>query len=1057
MNELLTRYILGLDIGIASVGWSVVEIDEEENPLRLIDLGVRTFEKAEMPKDGASLSAARRMARSTRRVIRRRRFRLLKAKRLLKQEGGLTAEDFLSSTEVKGLPINCWELRVEGLHRLLSDKEWAAVLLHLLKHRGYLSQRKSEQNDKELGALLSGVNTNHELLKEKQLATPAELAIKLFLPQEGKVRNHAGHYSHTFSRLDLEKEMRLLFDKQRALGNSHASKTLEEDFVELLMWQKPALSGEAILRMLGKCTFEPTEYKAAKNTYSAEYFVWLTKLNNLRIVQDGTIRALNEHERTLLLHQPFEKAKLTYKQVRQLLSLPESALFKGLPYQKDNAESATLMEMKAWHSIRKALEKNHLKAEWEGLKTQHALLDEIGTAFSVYKTDEDIKQYLAGKIAEPVLEVLLREISFDQFIQLSLLALSKIIPLMEKGLRYDEACREIYGDHYGQHQTDKRKLLPAIQANEVRNPVVLRSLSQARKVINAIIRRYDSPARVHIETGRELGKSFKDRQAIEKQQKENQAERERAVLKFKECFPSFVGEPKGHDILKLRLYDQQHGQCLYSGKSIDLHRLLEKGYVEVDHALPFSRSWDDSYFNKVLVLAKENQNKGNKTPYEWLDGEHDSPKWREFVARVKGCYFPQAKKQRLLKQSIEEDFIERNLNDTRYVARYLCQFVEGALLFKENDPHKKYVFASNGQLTAFLRSKWGFHKVRDDNDRHHAVDAVVVACTTVAMQQKITRYIREKEMKWATGEYIDYSTGEVKSLRFPEPWEHFHKEVQIRVFSEDPQADLAQALPHYPERNHEFVMPLFVSRAPTRKLSGQGHLETVKSPKRLSEGVAVLRVQLTQLTLGDLENMVNRDREPELYESLKSRLEAAGGKADKAFAEPFYKKGGTLVSSIKVARIQKSGVSVRQNKGIADNATMVRIDIFMKNQKYFIVPVYAWQAAKGFLPNKAAIAHKDENEWEEMNDTCQFLFSLYPNDLVKLVNKEGSFFGYYVSFDRAGASIAISEHDREISKGKKGLYRGLGVKTALSVEKYQVDVLGKEIHRCKSSKRQMIG
>jgi len=66
------NYVLGLDIGIASVGWAMVEIDEEENPIRLIDLGVRVFERAEVPKTGDSLAAARRLARSVRRLTRRR-------------------------------------------------------------------------------------------------------------------------------------------------------------------------------------------------------------------------------------------------------------------------------------------------------------------------------------------------------------------------------------------------------------------------------------------------------------------------------------------------------------------------------------------------------------------------------------------------------------------------------------------------------------------------------------------------------------------------------------------------------------------------------------------------------------------------------------------------------------------------------------------------------------------------------------------------------------------------------------------------------------------------
>lgn len=277
-------------------------------------------------------------------------------------------------------------------------------------------------------------------------------------------------------------------------------------------------------------------------------------------------------------------------------------------------------------------------------------------------------------MSETVLNALLENLNFDQFIQLSLKSLYKIVPLMEQGLRYDEACQQIYGDHFGKKSGEINRLLPPIPADEIRNPVVLRSLTQARKVINAVIRLYGSPARIHIETARELGKSYKDRKEIEKRQEQNRIEREKSVEDFKENFPHFVGEPKAKDILAMRLYKQQNGQCLYSGKPLNLHRLLEKGYVEIDHALPFSRTWDDSQNNKVLVLAGENQNKGNQTPFEWLG--KDEHQWALFVARVNGCRFPYAKKQRILTQKLDEQgFIERNLNDTRYIARFLVNFV----------------------------------------------------------------------------------------------------------------------------------------------------------------------------------------------------------------------------------------------------------------------------------------------------------------------------------------------------------------------------------------------
>lgn len=1061
------RYILGLDLGIASVGWALVLVDENEHPVGLLDCGVRAFERAEVPKTGESLALARRTARSIRRLIRRRAHRLLRLRRLLKREGLLTAADFAADGLPVAMPVDAWQLRVQGLDRKLAEKEWAAVLLHLVKHRGYLSQRKSEMQteDKELGRLLAGVAENHKLLANhpEQYRTPAELAVKLFAEQSGHLRNKGGNYSHTFNRLDLQKELHLLFAKQRELGNPFTSVELEAKVDDLLMTQRSALQGEAVLEMLGKCTFEPSEYKAAKNTYSAERFIWLTKLNNLRILHNGEERALNEHERKLLLDEPYKKAKLTYAQVRKILALPESAVFKGLRYGKDSdglkAESGALMEMKAYHKIRTVLEKAGLKGEWENRIRNPEVIDAIGTAFSLYKTDSDIQMALAGlALPEQVSEALLKGLSFDKFIELSLPALAKILPLMEQGLRYDEACTQVYGNHHGAKTQQDNLLLPVINADDIRNPVVFRTLTQARKVVNAIIRRYGSPLRVHIETARELGKSYKDRKEIEKRQEENRKERERAAAEFKEYFPYFAGEPKGQDILKMRLYKQQQGKCLYSGVPLDLGRLNEKGYVEIDHALPFSRTWDDSFNNKVLVLGSENQKKRNQTPYEYLGGAENSERWCEFQARVAGCHFPYAKKQRIQTAKLnEQDFIERNLNDTRYIARFLCNFIEHNLHLEGKG--KRRVFASSGQITALLRGLWGLRKVREENDRHHALDAVVVACSTVSMQQKITQAMQRRESL----EIVDTKTGEVKQ-RIPQPWDFFRQEVMIRVFSDNPREELAAKLNARPQALHEYVTPLFVSRAPNRKMTGQGHLETIKSAKRLSENISVVKKPLTSLKTKDIEKIVGYpNREPALYAALQERLAAYNDNPVKAFSEPFYKpakdgKQGSLVKAVRVEDVQKTGVMVRKDsngipQGIADNATMVRVDVFGKGGKNYLVPFYAWQVAKGVLPNKAVVQGKDESDWDEIDESYAFKFSLYPNDLIEIVSKKGKIFGYYAGLNRATGAIDIREHDLSKLKVKNGIHQSVGVKTVLSFQKYQTDPLGKETRLCKPEQR----
>ena len=1078
------NYILGLDIGIASVGWTIVEIDDKENPIRLIDLGVRVFERAEVPKTGDSLAAARRSARSIRRLIRRRAHRLLRARRLLKHEDVLKPEDFDENGFIKLLPNTPWQLRAAALDRRLAPLEWAAVLLHLVKHRGYLSQRKNEEQtaDKELGALLKGVADNTHALQAGNFRTPAELALNKFEKESGHIRNQRGDYSHTFSRKDLQAELVLLFEKQKKFGNPYVSDDLKNGIENLLMTQRPALSGDAIQKMLGHCTFEPAEPKAAKNTYTAERFIWLTKLNNLRILNQGSERPLTDTERAMLMDEPYKKSKLTYAQVRKLLGLDDTAFFKGLRYGKDNAESATLMEMKAYHAISRALEKEGLKDKKSPLSLSPELQDEIGTAFSLFKTDEDITGRLKGCLQPEILDALLKHISFDKFVQISLKALRRIVPLMEQGKRYDEACAETYGDHYGEKNSEEMLYLPPIPADEIRNPVVLRALSQARKVINAVVRRYGSPARIHIETAREVGKSKDERDKLDRQNNERKNDRDRRI---KDIQKYFGFDPKPKDILKLRLYEEQNGKCLYSnlksekgkclytGEAIELSRLFEDNYVEIDHALPFSRTWDDSLNNKVLVLKASNQNKGNQTPYEWLDGKNNSPKWREFVARVQSCNFPHSKKQRILLQKFDEEgFKERNLNDTRYVNRFLCQFVADHMQLTGKG--KRCVFASNGQITNLLRGFWGLHKVRAENDRHHALDAVVVACSTVAMQQRITRFVRYKEMNAFDGKTVDKETGEVlhQKTHFPQPWEFFTQEVMIRVFGkpdgkpEFEEADtpeklralLAEKLSSRPEAVHEYVSPLFVSRAPNRKMSGQGHMETVKSAKRLNEGISVLRVPLTQLKLKDLEKMVNREREPKLYEALKARLEAHKDDPAKAFTEPFYKhdKAGNRtqqVKAVRIAQVQKTGVWVRNRNGIADNATMVRVDVFEKGGKYYLVPIYSWQVAKGILPDRAVVAYADEENWTVIDDSFEFKFVLYANDLIKLTAKKNEYLGYFVSLNRATGAIDIRVHDTDSTKGKNGIFQSVGVKTALSFQKYQIDELGKEIRPCRLKKR----
>lgn len=1106
---------IGLDIGIASVGWAVLAPD------RIVALGVRAFDKAENEK-GEPLNLARRMARTARTRLERRALRLKRLRRLLRDAGLAPLADpaaFVTPPRSRHDPPNDpWHLRAQALDRRLAPDEWARVLYHLVKHRGFYAARKSEmavsanakdEQRKQKQGLLAGVARTEQLLgapESRRYRTLGELAAKDETFAQAK-RNKAGSYANSFSRLLLRDELHTLFTRQRELGNPHASEALHAQVDELFWHQKPALSGEAMLEMLGRCTFEKDEFRAAKRTWSAERFVWLTRLNNLRILHNGKHRALTEAERQVAVNLPYiqKTQPIKYIHLRKALDkavgFPDEASFAGLSYRHDakkDPENEKLGECKGWHELRKAFERAGLDSSWQRVSQDAALLDAIGTALSIYKTDDELRTELSKLgLSDAETETLL-PVSFSDFIQLSLKALRSILPHMETGMRYDEACKKAGYQHSQPRGSGVRSLLlPPLFREEVRtvgksrkivrvpilvrNPVVARSLNQARKVLNALIREYGSPTAVHIELGRDLSKSFEERREIKKGQDRFKAERDATIELFKETFNGREPNPRNQDLLKFRFYREQESQCPYCQQRLDIERLLEiPPYVEIDHALPYSRSFDDTQNNKVLVHTHENRDKGNRTPFEYLDGAADSARWRNFEAWVRGHKgLRKAKRERLLRRIFDErearEFAERNLNDTRYATRYFSNFVRQNLRFAEGAGEQP-VLTPSGAFTSFLRARWGLLKNREQSDLHHALDAAVVGAASHALIKRVSDFHRRDELvQLPDGKFADRATGEILSAEavtalgahFPKPWENFREELLARL-SADPKAAIASArFPQYSADDIERLKPIWVSRAPKRRNSGALHQETIRSAKLLDKGLSYISVNLQDLKLSDIDDIVGAyrldadgnpvldaeghpvpdPRNAPLIELLRQRLQAHGGDGKKAFAEPVHKpsapdKAAPLVRTVKLLSTQKGGVRVRG--GIADQASMWRVDVFEKGGRFYLVPIYqSDRRKKAELPRHAAIQGKSRAEWPIIDDSYNFRFSLFLNDPVELVTKDSRYFGYFAGLNVNTASISIASHDRNVHAGRDGTYTSLGVRTSLDFKKYHVDVLGR--------------
>ena len=167
------RYRIGLDIGIASVGWAVINEDKS----RIEDLGVRVFKKAE-EEDGKSLNLARREARGARRRVRRKAVRMKKVKEVLVEYNLISNKELESLYRITDEDKDVWQLRVEGLDKILDRKEWARVLTSIAKRRGYKSNRKIDEEDKEVGKLNKGTRENKRILEEKGYRTIGEMFYK---------------------------------------------------------------------------------------------------------------------------------------------------------------------------------------------------------------------------------------------------------------------------------------------------------------------------------------------------------------------------------------------------------------------------------------------------------------------------------------------------------------------------------------------------------------------------------------------------------------------------------------------------------------------------------------------------------------------------------------------------------------------------------------------------------------------------------------------------------------------------------------------------------------
>ncbi|MGY3777713.1 type II CRISPR RNA-guided endonuclease Cas9 [Isobaculum melis] len=1091
-------YRIGLDIGITSVGYAVLRTDEKGEPIRIEHLNSVIFPIAEHPKDGKSLALPRRESRGARRRTRRTKFRKYRTKMLFIRHGLLTKNQIekIYNQNLGGQSV--YELRAKGLDQALTNEELFRIFYFFSGHRGFKSNRKSELTEKDMGPVLSAIKEIEDKLEDGNHRTLGEYMCKDEKYKERK-RNKEGkeRYLGTANRAMIEIEIKKIIETQRLLGNTDLSSEFEIEYIGdgsktgIFNDQRDfedgpgsgPYAGNQIEKMIGFCTHEPDEKRAPKASYTFQYFDLLSKLNNLKYQEHigEKYQELTLEQKNLIKEKVLSSKEVKFSAIKKLLGLSSHARFNLVTYGskatiEETEKKTKFYSMSSYYKLKNSLPEaffNQLTAEQ---------LDEIGYILTVYSSDHRRKDEFYGRLAFPeqIVESLL-PINFSKFGNLSLKAMKKIMPFLEMGFNYYDASAQA-----GYDATYKKIDAKTIH-EDVNNPVVKRAVSQTIKIVNHIISKYGKPDAISIELARELGKPHDIRKKISKSQETNRIVNERIADKLRELGIIVNGE----NIIRLKLWEEQGGMDPYTGLAIPYAHVFSDRY-EIDHIIPYSLTLDDSYGNKVLVSGAANREKGNKIPLDYLAGDIDRIHKLEAIA---GDIKNPRKREKLLKKQLTKEDIEgwktRNLNDTRYISVLLHNYFKQNISFAKLETEKKQrVFAVNGTITAKLRARWGFNKIRENGDQHHALDALIVACVTPKYVKEVTNFSKRKEVRgnsqlWERKEYLQEIENEVVTNKedydrifnqaFPYPWPKFRDEVICRM-SENP-SELMQNYQWktYTDEEISTLKPIFIVRRPNKKVTGPAHQETIRSAKLKEQGKNISRVSISKLKLNKNGEIVSGNGTfyktedngwQLLYEKLKNELEKNGGNGELAFPTGAFtyqhlEKSHT-VRKVKIEAKTTLQAVLNEGKAVADNGSMVRIDVFRTNGKYLFVPIYVKDTVEKDLPNKACVAHKQHLEWPIVNE-ADFQFSLYSGDLiriqhktgVKLVSKDGlketkiepDFIGYYVGANISTASISGDNHNNYYR------FESLGIATLVNLEKYQIDYFG-NYYKVKEKQRQ---
>jgi CRISPR-associated endonuclease Csn1 len=730
------KQILSIDTGTNSIGWTVTKEDLTGKLIKFIDGGSYIFTSPTDAKTGNFLNQKRTEKRGERRNSYRSKRRMEKLENFLINNNLL--EEKINNREIQEYIGNPYELRAKALDTPLTNEELGWSIMHLAKRRGFLSSSKSlTAEEKEEQARADELSLS---FKKYNVRTLGELFFKRFNQKE-KIRKEA------LKRQLVQDELLLILQNQKNY-HKQITKEFEKELNHIIFNQRPL----KIQKRISLCKFESNgkikKHTSAKYHPLSQEFILRGFINNLKYRKNGKLVFLSEQQKSITFNLLWQNKEITYKKLISSLELNSNTFFN---FQKNKSD-----KIKGNQNL------NYLKKKSKEFFNSLTKDEQIDLMIDIATIKDHTGEALINRITnhwtkEPdIISDLI--ISSDKlpagYTSLSLKSIKKILPFLEKGIPYFEAEKLAYPKFYKNIKQINK--LPPIEG--ITNTVVLKSCSQVRHLVNTLIDKYGNFDIIKIELARDLTQSQAKKSLSIKKQKENEKLNEEA----KKYLIKNNIKISANNLTKYKLYQEgcnKNGvlKSIYpkqevSGNwffpTISLNKLFNaNAEFEIEHIIPKSISGDDSFLNKSLCPQKINQDKGQRTPYDY----YYSKGGQELINKIAKVAYSQIgsfKSQKFLisqEKYLEENLINtRYLNDTRYLSLFLKEYLQQIC---------KEVITTKGGFTAIMRNVLDFNsllgnefkKNRSDH-RHHMVDAFCIS-TISPKSLNLLEKIRKSENK----------------------------------------------------------------------------------------------------------------------------------------------------------------------------------------------------------------------------------------------------------------------------------------------------------------------